>query len=84
MAPSNPVGGLDGFIGNPIAFALRVPSGFASRFRGGLFGLADGDQTQRKVGATAAFDKDRPIDAAIFGRPQHGEKIDRSANTRAC
>jgi len=43
------------------------------------FGLAYGDQTQRKVGAGLAFDKDRPIDAATFGRPQHGEEIDRLA-----
>src|SRR6202790_5169068 len=76
---NDPVGGLKGFFGNLIAFPLSVPSGLASCFCGGLFGLADGDQTQRKVGAALAFDKERPIDAAAFGRPQHGEEIDRAA-----
>src|SRR5882757_6897325 len=76
---NDPVGGLKGSFGNLLAFSLSIPSGLAPRFFGGLFGLADGDQTQRKVGAGLAFDKDRPIDAAIFGRPQHGEEIDRLA-----
>src|SRR5260370_11191712 len=73
---NDPVGSL---FGNLIAFPLRIPSGLAPSFCGGLFRLADGDQTQRKVGAALAFDKDRPIDAATFGRPQHGEEIDRLA-----
>src|SRR5260370_4828537 len=76
---NDPVGGLKGFFGNLIAFSLSIPSGLAPRFRRGLFGLADSDQTQRQVGATLAFDKDRPIDAATFSRPQHGEEIDRLA-----
>src|SRR5258708_14830281 len=73
---NDPVGGLEGSFGNLITFPLSIPSGLAPCFCGGLFGLADGDQAQRKVGAALAFDEDRPIDAAIFGRPQHGEEID--------
>src|SRR6266699_5789079 len=76
---NEPVGGLEGSYGNLITFPLSIPSGLAPCLCGGLFGLADGDQTQRKVGAVLAFDKDRPIDAATFGRPQHGEEIDRLA-----
>src|SRR5215470_12644581 len=59
---NDPVGGLKGSFGNLIAFPLCIPSGFAPGFCSGLFWLADGDQTQRKVGATLAFDKDLPID----------------------
>src|SRR5258708_27910637 len=76
---NGPVGGLKGSFGNLITFPLSIPSGLAPRFFGGLFGLADGDQTQRKIGVALAFDKDRPIDAATFGRPQYGEEIDRLA-----
>src|SRR5215475_10692057 len=73
---NDPVGSLKGFFGNLIAFPLSITSGLAPRFCGGLFGLADGDQTQRKVGTTLAFDKDRPINAATFGRAQHGDEVD--------
>src|SRR5262249_39329505 len=54
---NDPIGSLKGFFGNLIAFPLRVPSGLAPCFCSGLFGLADGDQTQRKVGTALAFDK---------------------------
>src|SRR4051812_21574542 len=76
---NDPVGRLKGSFGNLIAFPLRIPSGLAACFCGGRFGLADGHQTQRKIGTALAFDKDRPIDATPFGRPQHGEEIDRLA-----
>src|SRR5258707_2421704 len=74
---NDPVGSIEGSFGNLIAFSLSIPSSLAPCLCGGLFGLAYGDQAQRKVGAGLAFDKDRPIDAATFGRPQHGEEIDR-------
>src|SRR5208282_2437329 len=76
---NDPVGRLKGLFGNPITFPLRIPSGLAPCFCGGLFRLADGDQAQCEVGTALAFDEDRPIDAATFGRPQHGEEINRLA-----
>src|SRR6185437_5332318 len=76
---NDPVGGLKGFFGELIAFPLRIPSGLAPCFRGGFFGFAGGDQTQRQVGAALAFDKDRPIEAATLGHPQHGKEVDRAA-----
>src|SRR5947209_14059476 len=48
---NDPVGGLKGFFGNLIAFPLSITSGLAPRLCGGLFGLADRHQSQRKVGA---------------------------------
>ena len=75
----HPICGFERLLGELMTFPLCISMRLASRARGGLCRLADGDQAQGERRAALATDPDRPVDqTARRCGAQLGDEIDRT------